>query len=293
MSEASTSPASLRTEPAVDTGVTGALGSDSPSSDEVARLIGAGVNYGEIRALAPTDLGVARGVSVALVGSNGSGKSTVLGLLAGLIKPSRGQVRVGAGIRTGFVAQQHGHHRWMPLSVKEVIAMGRFGRLGLLGRMRGVDRAAVQTAAERLEVVELLRRPVSELSGGQRQRVLVAQALVDDPDLLLLDEPITGLDLASQRVILEVIDQQRQRGAAVVFSTHHLDEAREADRVVLLAGRLVADGAPSDVLTPQHLAEAFGGRLIKVGPDTVVLDEHGHGVQHDDCDHPDPGTDSC
>lgn len=259
----------------------------------VIRLVGAGVSYGEILALAPTDLEIMGGSSVALVGSNGSGKSTVLGLLAGLLKPTVGQVRIGSGVRIGFVAQQHGHHRWMPLSVREAIAMGRFGRLGLLGRMRRADRDAVQLAAERLEVVELLRRPVSELSGGQRQRVLVAQALVADPDLLLLDEPITGLDLASQQVILEVIDQQRRRGAAVVFSTHHLDEAREADRVVLLAGRVVADGAPAEVLTPEHLAEAFGGRLIKIGSDTVVLDEHGHGVQHDDCDHPDPGTDSC
>jgi ABC-type Mn2+/Zn2+ transport system ATPase subunit len=293
MSELRTSAAHAGGGRSFDAGENGAIGVGPALTDEVARLVGAGVNYGEIQALAPTDLGIARGVSVALVGSNGSGKSTVLGLLAGLVKPSRGQVRVGDDVRTGFVAQQHGHHRWMPLSVREVIAMGRFGRLGLLGRMRGADRNAVQIAAERLEVVELMRRPVSELSGGQRQRVLVAQALVDDPDLLLLDEPITGLDLASQRVILEVIDQQRQRGAAVVFSTHHLDEAREADRVVLLAGRVVADGAPADVLTPHNLAEAFGGRLIKIGPDTVVLDEHGHGVQHDDCDHPDPGTDSC
>lgn len=259
----------------------------------VAQLRSVTVRYGEIRALEHCDLVFERGSSSALVGSNGSGKSTALGLLAGLVKPTSGTVTIADGTRVGFVAQQHGHHRWMPLSVREVIAMGRFGRLGLIGRMRGADRRAVERVAERLEISDLLRRSVGDLSGGQRQRVLVAQALVDDPDLLLLDEPITGLDLPSQRVIIDVIDQDRERGAAVVFSTHHLEEARHADRVVLLAGRVIADGTPAEVLTPDLLGLAFGKRLIQIGTSAVVLDEHGHGVRHDDCDHPDPGTDSC
>lgn len=256
----------------------------------IVRFAAAAMAYGDIVALQPTTLTVDRGSVISLIGSNGSGKSTVLGLMAGLISPTSGTVIRAPRCRVGFVPQQHHHHRWMPLTVNEVISMGRFSRLGLLRPFRRTDRLAVAAAAERLEVADLLRRSMSRLSGGQRQRVLVAQALVEDADLLLLDEPITGLDLASQRVILDVIRTEAERGAAVVFSTHHLDEARRADRVMLLAGRVIADAPPDIALTTERLASAFGGRLITLDAATVVLDEHGHGIEHDDCDHPDPGA---
>ena len=255
----------------------------------VVALTGATVRYGSILALAPTDLTFVGGRSVALVGSNGSGKSTLLGLLARLLEPTRGVVRFEGRPRISFVAQQHAFHRWMPMTVDEVLRMGRFRRLGLVRPLRRADRDAVATAAERLEVTELLGRAFGQLSGGQRQRVLVAQALVDVPDLLLLDEPITGLDLASQEAILGVIADETARGASVVFSTHHLDEAHRADRVVLLAGQVVADGPPAEALRPELLAAAFGGRLVRIDHEAVLVDEHGHGELHDDCDHPDPG----
>lgn len=255
----------------------------------VAVLEAASVRYGAITALAPTDLGIVGGESVALVGSNGSGKSTLLGLLARLVEPTRGAVRFDGRPRISFVAQQHAFHRWMPLTVDEVIRMGRFRQVGLVKPFRNADREAVTVVSERLEVADLAKRSFGKLSGGQRQRVLVAQALVDRPDLLLLDEPITGLDLASQNVILGVIADEKVRGAAVVFSTHHLDEARRADRVVLLAGEVVADGPPEEALRVDLLAAAFGGRLLRVDGSSVVVDEHGHGQTHDDCDHADPG----
>jgi ABC-type Mn2+/Zn2+ transport system ATPase subunit len=257
--------------------------------DPLVTLEGASVRYGSILALAPTHLQLARGQSVALVGSNGSGKSTMLGLLARLIVPTRGAVRFAGQPKVSFVAQQHAFHRWMPLTVDEVVRMGRFRRLGLVRPLRRVDREAITEVSERLEVADLAKRTFGQLSGGQRQRVLVTQALVDAPDLLLLDEPITGLDLASQEVILEVIGAERDRGAAVVFSTHHLDEARRADRVVLLAGAVVADGPPEEALQVELLAAAFGGRLSTFDDEVVVFDEHGHGHTHDACDHPDPG----
>jgi ABC-type Mn2+/Zn2+ transport system ATPase subunit len=259
------------------------------SDEPLVVLEGASVRYGSIVALAATDLQFAGGESVALVGSNGSGKSTLLGLLARLIVPTRGAVKFTGLTRVSFVAQQHTFHRWMPLTVDEVVRMGRFRRLGLVRPLRRADRAAIAAVSERLEVADLAKRTFGQLSGGQRQRVLVAQALVDTPDLLLLDEPITGLDLPSQEVILGVIGAERDRGAAVVFSTHHLDEARRADRVVLLAGAVVADGRPDEALQVELLAAAFGGRLSTFDDEVVVFDEHGHGQTHDDCDHPDPG----
>jgi iron complex transport system ATP-binding protein len=232
------------------------------------------VHYGTTTALAPSSFALRRGTTTALVGANGSGKTTLLSLLAGLIEPDDGTVRVGGGV--AMVAQHRQHHRWMPLSVDEVLRMGRYRERGLLGRLGARDRAAIDLAAEQLEVTHLRRRSFSDLSGGQQQRVLVAQALAGDPAVLLLDEPITGLDLPSQLRILDVMAGAADGGRTVVFSTHHLAEARRADRVMLLAGCVLADGPPSAVLVPRLLAEAFGGRLIRDDGSTVVVDEHGH-----------------
>ena len=232
------------------------------------------VHYGAVVALAPASFAIPSGQAVALVGSNGSGKTTLLSLLAGLAQPDDGTVDVRG--RVALVTQQRTHHRWMPLSAEEVLRIGRFQRRGLLGRLRTDDRRAIDDAAELLEVGHLRRRAFGELSGGQQQRVLVAQAVASEPDLLLLDEPITGLDLPSQLRIFEVIDRHARQGGSVVFSTHHLAEARRADRVMLLAGCLLADGRPDDVLVPALLAEAFGGRLIRDDGLSIVVDDHGH-----------------
>jgi ABC-type Mn2+/Zn2+ transport system ATPase subunit len=232
------------------------------------------VHYGPTVALAPTSFELRRGTSVALVGSNGSGKTTLLSLLAGLVATEDGRISVDGSV--AMVTQHREHHRWMPLSVDEVLRMGRYPRLGLLRPLRRDDREAIDHAAELLEVSHLRRRPFGELSGGQQQRVLVAQALAAEPDLLLLDEPITGLDLPSQLRILEVIERHAEQGGIVVFSTHHLAEARRADVVMLMAGCVLAAGPPEDVLVPALLAEAFGGRLIRDDGTTIVVDDHGH-----------------
>lgn len=245
----------------------------------VARTDAVCVHYGSVVALAPSTLAFPMGTSTALVGPNGSGKSTLLNLLAGLLRPTDGTVETSGTI--ALVAQQQHQHRWMPLSVDDVLRMGRYGRRGLLGRMGAADRTAITAAAERLAVGDLRRRPFGDLSGGQRQRVLVAQALAAEPGLLLLDEPITGLDLPSQERILELVAELTAAGTTVVLSTHHLGEARRMDRVVLLAGCVLAVGTPPEVLQPERLAEAFGSRLVRAGTAAAVVDEHGHA--HDDC----------
>jgi ABC-type Mn2+/Zn2+ transport system ATPase subunit len=246
----------------------------------VATFVEVSVRYGDLVALDRTSTTFEAGSSLALVGANGSGKSTVLKLLAGLLTPSTGQVVRADGVEASFIAQQHGHHQWMPLPVDEVLRMGCYRRRGLLGRLTRSDRAEIRTVAERLEVADLTKRSFGELSGGQRQRVLVAQALVGAPGLLLLDEPITGLDLPSQETILRIIDEEVDRGATVVFSTHHLEEAKRADRVMLLAGCLIADGPADEVLVPEYLAVAFGGRLLHLGGQALLVDDHGHGHDH-------------
>jgi len=251
------------------------------SHETIAEFGGVSVRYADVVALDTTTTTFRAGTSVALVGANGSGKSTVLLLLAGLLAPTTGSVERAPGVEAAFIAQQHEHHDWMPLPVDEVLRMGCYRARGLLGRVTRADRAEIREVAERLEVVDLLRRSFSELSGGQRQRVLVAQALIGSPKLLLLDEPITGLDLPSQETILSIIDAEVAKGSTVVFSTHHLEEAKRAERVMLLAGCVIADGVPDEVLRPEHLATAFGGRLLRIGGEALLVDDHGHGHSHD------------
>jgi ABC-type Mn2+/Zn2+ transport system ATPase subunit len=122
----------------------------------------------------------------------------------------------------------------------------------------------------------LANRPLHELSGGQRQRAFVAQGLAQDADVLLLDEPITGLDIVSRQHILEAITAERDAGRAVVVSTHDLGDAAAADHLLLLAGRVVASGPADSVLTDVHLANAYGGHLLRFGESTLIVDDHPH-----------------
>ncbi len=256
-----------------------------------ARTDGVSVTYGAVRALADVTIDLPTGSTTALIGPNGSGKTTLLHVLAGLVTPTSGTVTTPESV--AYMPHHHGLHVWVPLTVTEVISMGRYRLRGPFRRLTAADRAGVRKAAEQLEVVDLLRRQFGELSTGQRQRVLMAQALTQEADLLLLDEPITGLDMASQRRILEVIDTERDRGVIVVLSTHHLDEARHCDHVLLLANRLVAQGPPETILTAAILQASYEGRMVHTGDDCehpverpVVLDDHGHGHgDHDERAH--------
>src|SRR5690606_17329706 len=130
---------------------------------------------------------------------------------------------------------------------------------------------------ERVGMLDQEDRQLQDLSGGQRQRVLIAQGLASDAKLLLLDEPMTGLDLPSMQRVLELVDEERDRGRTVVYSTHDLEEAARADLVLLLAGRLVAAGPPSRALSEEHLVDAYRGRLVDVAGLAVLDEPHHHG----------------
>lgn len=220
------------------------------------------VSFGSCHVLETGDLTLDRASSVAVMGPNGSGKSTLLRVLSGLQRPTSGRLESAGDVRVGFVCQHHQPHPFMPMTVQEVLTIGRYRSRGLLKRIRRSDKEAVRVAAERLDVAHLRHRSFGELSGGQRQRVMVAMVLASDYDCLLLDEPITGLDLPSQTTILEVIEAERAAGHLVVMSTHHLQEARRCDRVLLLKGMVLADGPPDEVLTDAHLTAAFGGEVV-------------------------------
>lgn len=234
------------------------------------------VDYDGRSALRSTSFTVEVGTSLAVIGPNGSGKSTLLKAIAGVVDPVAGSVRLGATSPPAFVLQSTEIDRAVPISVREAVSMARYATLGLFGRFRDGDRSAVDRAMERMAVDDLASRQLHDLSGGQRQRVLVAQGLAQGADVLLLDEPVTGLDVTSRAAILDVIDEERAAGHAVVMTTHDLDEASRCDQVLLLAGAPIAIGTPDEVLCEEHLAGAFGGRFSRVGDELVLDDPHHH-----------------
>lgn len=223
---------------------------------------------------------------ITLVGPNGSGKSTLLHTIAGLLddggavridghSPAEARRDVAYVLQTQHVAAQ------LPVTAREVVSLGRTPAVGPLRRLRAVDREAITRALHRMELDDLADRHLTEMSGGQRQRVFIAQGLVQEAGILLLDEPVAGLDLASTDRIRAAIAEERAAGRTVIVATHDLEEAAESDVAVLLAGRVVACGAPADVLTPAHLREAYAGRVLDLGGHAVALDDGSHHDHHD------------
>ncbi len=199
------------------------------------------------------------GEFVALMGPNGSGKSTLLRVLLGLLRPAAGTVRVfgddpGAlhdRWRLGYVPQRPALAREVPASVEEVVAAGRLARSGWRGRMGPADRVAIDHALEAVALRDLRARPVSELSGGQQQRSFIAKALASEPELLILDEPVAGVDAESQRRFAESLTHLvDEHGAGVLLVSHELGSVMHAlDRVIVLKQRIIFDGPPSKLDT--------------------------------------------
>ena len=235
--------------------------------------------YGHRTVVADATFSIPYAAVTALIGPNGAGKSTVLNAVAGLLAPRSGSLDVPAArSRSGVAYVLQGTHAnvQLPITVREAVTMGRYATAGLVRGLGRDDRQAVDAAMEALAIADLAHRPLRELSGGQRQRAFVAQGLAQQADVLLLDEPITGLDLVSRQHILEAIAAERAAGHAVLVSTHDLGDAAAADHLLLLAGRVVASGAPTEVLTEANLADAYGGHLLRVGESTLILDDHPH-----------------
>lgn len=238
---------------------------------------GFSVHYGPVTAIAPSDFEIPSGGVTAVIGPNGSGKSTLLNAIAGLVEPSGGSIEVGADRRRlSYVMQATKVSESLPVTVREVVAMGRYATLGAYGPMRSNDREAVDGALQRLGIVDLAGRHLHDLSGGERQRVFVAQGLAQEHDILLLDEPLTGIDLTTAQAIDDVIHAETTDGCAVIMTTHDLSEARSADYVLLLAGRVVAVGVPAEVLTETTLVDAYGPSLLHVEKGRVFLDDPAH-----------------
>jgi ABC-type Mn2+/Zn2+ transport system ATPase subunit len=245
------------------------------------------VAYDGKAVLRDVTLSVPHGAQVAIVGPNGAGKSTLFKALVGLLPIHSG---------TALLRDRApGHHRdtiayvpqreeidWgFPVTVHDVVMMGRYGSLGWFKRPGAADREVVARCLDELGIAELEKRAIGELSGGQQQRVFLARALAQEPHVLLLDEPFTGVDVGAREALLTLLARLRPKGITVLVSTHDMETAAQRfELVALLNGRLIAYGPPPDVFTPEHLSEAFGGQALFVGGMVVIDDCCGHDDEH-------------
>lgn len=234
--------------------------------------------YGDDPVLDGVDLTVTRGEFLGLLGPNGAGKSTLLRIAVGLLRPAAGRVRLfGQDVnrfddwaRVGYVSQQAAHlEAGFPATVWEVVAAGRFARRGLLRRMTGEDRQAVETALELTGLGDLRKRPVSRLSGGQRQRVAFARALAGAPELMFLDEPMVGVDAEAREHFYDLLARlNRDLQLTLVLVSHDLAAVvPRAHRVAWLYRRLLFQGGPENLLHQELLGlyglgtRGFGGSI--------------------------------
>jgi manganese/iron transport system ATP-binding protein len=241
---------------------------------EVDRL---SVRYESGLALDQISFQLHQGERVALVGPNGAGKSTLFKVVAGILEPSSGQVSVagegpGGHICIAYVPQRSQVDWSFPVTVADVVMMGRTSKVGLLRWPKRRDKDLVRQALADVGMETFAGRQIGELSGGQQQRMFIARALAQEAELMLMDEPLNGVDVQSQEVIFAVLDELRQRGVTIMVATHDLDQAADRfDRVLLLNHRLLGFGAPQEVFTTERLLAAYGGHLKLVEGDGQVV----------------------
>ncbi|ONH26831.1 metal ABC transporter ATP-binding protein [Pseudofrankia asymbiotica] len=241
-------------------------------------LAEATVAYGRTPALERVSGRVPAGRTVALIGPNGAGKSTLIKAVLGLVPVVSGSVTVlgqtpsRARREVGYVPQADTLDADFPVSVAQVVLMGRYRRIGWVRRPGADDRAAAQEALAAVGLEHRARDRFGTLSGGQRQRVLLARAISAQPRLLLLDEPFNGVDTVSQDALLAALARLTAAGTAVVISTHDLALAHLAcDDVCLLNRHQFAFGPPAATLTPELLRATYGGAAVELGAHGVIV----------------------
>ncbi len=214
------------------------------------------------------DVTIPEGKLVCIVGPNGAGKSTLLKTTLGLVKSSSGYVRIfgrpaaQARNAVAYVPQRESVDWDFPARVRDVVLMGRYGSMGWFRRPKRQDRDVAEQAMERVGIAGLADRQISRLSGGQQQRTFLARALAQDAPLYLMDEPFAGVDAPTERAILELLRELRDRGRTVVCVHHDLQTVAEYfDRVALLNVRRIASGTVAAAFTEENLRLAYGGRV--------------------------------
>ncbi|MFY9238738.1 MAG: manganese/iron ABC transporter ATP-binding protein [Roseovarius sp.] len=221
-------------------------------------------------ALTDASFEIPTGTITALVGVNGAGKSTLFKAIMGFVPAARGEITVlGLPARealrrntVAYVPQAEEVDWTFPVLVEDVVMMGRYGHMGFFRRPRAVDHAAVSDALARVGMAEFRQRQIGELSGGQRKRVFLARALAQEGQVILLDEPFTGVDVQTEEAIIALLREMRDEGRVMLVSTHNLGSVPEfCDRTILVKGTVIAHGLTEDIFTHANLERAFGGVL--------------------------------
>ncbi|MGC8862486.1 MAG: metal ABC transporter ATP-binding protein [Armatimonadota bacterium] len=259
------------------------LGDDSPII-EISELV---VRRDGIPVLDHISLEVRRGEFVALIGPNGAGKTTLLKAILGLIEPDSGQVKVfgrapkslgAARSRIGYVPQIASIDPSFPVTVFEVVLMGTYGRVGIGRRPSDAEKHAARAALERVGIADLADRPIGRLSGGHRQRTFIARALANNPELLMLDEPATGVDVAATESLYTLLRRLKEEGVTIILVSHDIGVvASYVDSVVCLNRSLVAHCRPDEVECTDALRAMYGcdvAYLHHGESPHIVVEEH-------------------
>jgi ABC-type Mn2+/Zn2+ transport system ATPase subunit len=235
------------------------------------------VRYESGSALENADFELMVGERMAIVGPNGAGKSTLLKVIAGVLQPTNGHLQIygsdpGSHICIAYVPQRNLVDWNFPVTVADVVMMGRVGQLGLFRNPKARDWAIVDRALRIVGMDQLARRQINQLSGGQQQRMFIARALAQEAELMLMDEPLTGLDLNSQEEVFSILDELKEQAVTVMISLHDLKlAAQRFDRVMLLNKHMMGVGTPEQVLTPEKLVVAYGGHLHLISTEDGML----------------------
>lgn len=223
------------------------------------------VNYGKVPALWDVSLTIPTGVVVGIIGPNGAGKSTLIKTSLNLISPVSGVIKFfglslpQARQRIAYVPQRESVDWDFPITVRDLVLMGRYGKLGLFRRPRKADYAAVNEYLEKMGISQFSNRQISQLSGGQQQRVFLARALIQEADLYLMDEPFVGVDVATRTIIMSLLHQLKNEGKTVFVVHHELDSVEaNFDWLIMLNVRLVAYGPTKETFTPEKLQACYG-----------------------------------
>lgn len=238
------------------------------------------VAYNGRPVLESVSLQVPHGARAAVVGPNGAGKSTLFKAMVGLLPLKKGRILIH-GLPLGhhqdcvaYVPQRDEVDWRFPVSVEDVVMMGRFGKLGRMRGPKEQDRAIVARSLEQMGISHLSSVPVGDLSGGQQQRVFLARALAQEPHILLMDEPFTGVDASTQETTLDLLDELQLQHVTILISTHDLNLASERfDQVLLLNRQIIAYGTPQQVFTPHNLSKAFSGKLLVLPGGALLVDD--------------------
>lgn len=240
----------------------------------------ASIGYGQKIILKELSFQIPHGARVAVVGPNGAGKSTLFKALVGLLPLQSGQILIhgeSLGAHKDCVAYipQREEVDWkFPVTVEDVVMMGRYGQKSWFSRASKHDHQVVKNSLETMGIANLANQPIGQLSGGQQQRAFLARAISQEPHILLMDEPFTGVDVTTQEATLNLLDHLHKQEVTTLISTHDLNlAASRFDFVLLLNHRLIAYGTPSHVFAKENLAQAFGNSLLVMENGTMLVDE--------------------